>query len=261
MIRALWSAATGMKAQQTNLDVIANNLANVNTSGFKKQRADFQDLVYQIDREPGAPVEPGSTVPTGVQVGLGSRVAGTGRMMGQGSAQVTENPTDIMIQGPGFFQVILPDGSTAYSRNGAFQVDGQGQFVTTDGYLLEPSIAVPEDAVELTVSDTGVVSVKIPGDTLFQEIGQIELARFVNPPGLLAQGKSLFLETDASGAPMTAYPGEDGMGTIIQGALEMSNVQVVEEMVAMITAQRAYEAGSKAVKTADDMLAIANSMK
>ena len=261
MIRALWSAATGMKAQQTNLDVIANNLANVNTSGFKKQRADFQDLVYQIDREPGAPVEPGSTVPTGVQVGLGSRVAGTGRMMGQGSAQVTESPTDIMIQGPGFFQVILPDGTTAYTRSGAFQVDGQGQFVTTDGYLLEPSIAVPEDAVELTVSDTGVVSVKIPGDALFQEIGQIELARFVNPPGLLAQGKSLFLETDASGAPMTAYPGEDGMGTIIQGALEMSNVQVVEEMVAMITAQRAYEAGSKAVKTADDMLAIANSMK
>jgi flagellar basal-body rod protein FlgG len=261
MIRALWSAATGMKAQQTNLDVIANNLANVNTSGFKKQRADFQDLVYQIDREPGAPVEPGSTVPTGVQVGLGSRVAGTGRMMGQGSAQITENPTDIMIQGPGFFQIILPDGSTAYTRNGALKVDGQGQMVTTDGYLLEPSIAVPEDAVELTVSDTGIVSVRIPGDTLFQEIGQIELARFVNPPGLLAQGKSLFLETDASGAPMTAYPGEDGMGTIIQGALEMSNVQVVEEMVAMITAQRAYEAGSKAVKTADDMLAIANSMK
>jgi len=261
MIRALWSAATGMKAQQTNLDVIANNLANVNTSGFKKQRADFQDLVYQIDREPGAPVEPGSTVPTGVQVGLGSRVAGTGRMMGQGSAQITENPTDIMIQGPGFFQIILPDGSTAYTRNGALKVDGQGQMVTTDGYLLEPSIAVPEDAVELTVSDTGIVSVRIPGDALFQEIGQIELARFVNPPGLLAQGKSLFLETDASGAPMTAYPGEDGMGTIIQGALEMSNVQVVEEMVAMITAQRAYEAGSKAVKTADDMLAIANSMK
>ena len=250
-----------MKAQQTNLDVIANNLANVNTSGFKKQRADFQDLVYQIDREPGAPVEPGSTVPTGVQVGLGSRVAGTGRMMGQGSAQITENPTDIMIQGPGFFQIILPDGSTAYTRNGALKVDGQGQMVTTDGYLLEPSIAVPEDAVELTVSDTGIVSVRIPGDALFQEIGQIELARFVNPPGLLAQGKSLFLETDASGAPMTAYPGEDGMGTIIQGALEMSNVQVVEEMVAMITAQRAYEAGSKAVKTADDMLAIANSMK
>jgi len=261
MIRALWSAATGMKAQQTNLDVIANNLANVNTSGFKKQRADFQDLVYQIDREPGAPVEPGSTVPTGVQVGLGSRVVGTGRIMGQGSAQVTENPTDIMIQGPGFFQVVIPDGSIAYTRNGALKLDGEGQLVTTDGYLVEPSVSVPEDAVELTVSDTGVVSVRIPGDPLFQEVGQLELARFVNPAGMLAQGKSLFLETDASGAPMIASPGEDGMGTIIQGALEMSNVQVVEEMLAMITAQRAYEAGSKAVKTADDMLAIANSMK
>lgn len=261
MIRALWSAATGMKAQQTNLDVIANNLANVNTSGFKKQRADFEDLIYQIDREPGAPVEPGSTIPTGVQIGLGSRVVGTGRIMSQGSAQVTETPTDIMIQGPGFFQVIIPDGSTAYTRNGAMKLDGDGQIVTNDGYLLEPSIVVPEDAVELTISDTGVVSVRTSDDTLFQEIGQIELARFVNPPGMLAQGKSLFLETDASGAPIVANPGEDGMGTIIQGALEMSNVQVVEEMVAMITAQRAYEAGSKAVKTADDMLAIANAMK
>ncbi|GAB6280941.1 MAG: flagellar basal-body rod protein FlgG [Thermovirga sp.] len=261
MIRALWSAATGMKAQQTNLDVIANNLANVNTSGFKKQRADFEDLIYQIDREPGAPVEPGSTIPTGVQIGLGSRVVGTGRIMSQGSTQVTETPTDIMIQGPGFFQVIIPDGSTAYTRNGAMKLDGDGQIVTNDGYLLEPSIVVPEDAVELTISDTGVVSVRTSDDTLFQEIGQIELARFVNPPGMLAQGKSLFLETDASGAPIVANPGEDGMGTIIQGALEMSNVQVVEEMVAMITAQRAYEAGSKAVKTADDMLAIANAME
>lgn len=261
MIRALWSAATGMKAQQTNLDVIANNLANVNTSGFKKQRADFEDLIYQIDREPGAPVEPGSTIPTGVQVGLGSRVSGTGRLMSQGSTQVTDTPTDMMIQGPGFFQVIIPDGSTAYTRNGAMQLDGKGQIVTSDGYLLEPSIVIPEDAVELTVSDTGVVSVRIPGDPLFQEVGQIELARFVNPSGMLAQGKSLFLETDASGAPIIGNPGEDGMGTIIQGSLEMSNVQVVEEMVAMITAQRAYEAGSKAVKTADDMLAIANAMK
>lgn len=261
MIRALWSAASGMKAQQTNLDVIANNLANVNTSGFKKQRADFEDLLYQIDREPGAPVETGSTVPTGVQVGLGSRVTGTSRMMGQGTAEVTDNPTDMMIQGDGYFQVILPNGEIAYTRNGAFGVDGEGQMVTSDGYLLEPTISIPEDATEISISDTGIVSVKVADDPLFQEIGEIELARFVNPAGLLAAGKSLFMETDASGAPIVAAPTEEGIGSIVQRTIERSNVQVVEEMVSMITAQRAYEAGSKAIQTADDLLAIANSMK
>ncbi len=261
MIRALWSAASGMKAQQTNLDVIANNLANVNTSGFKKQRADFEDLLYQIDREPGAPVEPGSTVPTGVQVGLGSRVTGTMRMMGQGTAEVTDNPTDIMIQGDGFFQVTLPNGSIAYTRNGAFSIDGEGQMVTMDGYILEPAVTIPEDTTEMNISDTGIVSVKVADDPLFQEIGEIELARFVNPAGLLAAGKSLFLETDASGAPIVGTPSEDGIGSIVQGTIERSNVQVVEEMVSMITAQRAYEAGSKAIQTADELLAIANSMK
>lgn len=261
MIRALWSAATGMKAQQTNLDVISNNLANVNTAGFKKQRADFEDLLYQIDREPGAPVEPGSTVPTGVQVGLGSRVSGTERIMTTGTVQVTDNPTDMMIRGEGYFQVVLPDGNIGYTRNGAWKIDGDGQMVTSDGYLLEPGITIPENAMEISISDTGVVSVKEPGDALFQEIGQVELARFVNPGGLLAMGKSLFLETDASGAPIVAEPSEDGMGTVVQGSLEMSNVQVVEEMVGMITAQRAYEASSKAIQTADDLLGIANSMK
>lgn len=261
MIRALWSAATGMKAQQTNLDVIANNLANVNTAGFKKQRADFEDLLYQIDREPGAPVDPGSTVPTGVQVGLGSRVSGTERIMTTGTVAVTENPTDMMIRGDGYFQVVLPDGNIGYTRNGAWKIDGDGQMVTSDGYLLEPGVTVPDDAMEISISDTGVVAVKEPGDALFQEIGQIELARFVNPGGLLAMGKSLFLETDASGAPIVGQPGEEGVGTVIQGSLEMSNVQVVEEMVGMITAQRAYEASSKAIRTADDLLSIANSMK
>jgi len=261
MLRALWSSATGMKAQQTNLDVVANNLANVNTAGFKKQRADFEDLLYQVDREPGAPVEPGSTVPTGVQVGLGSRVVGTPRMMSQGTVQVTENPLDLMISGDGFFQVTLPDGSIAYTRNGAFKVDGEGQIVTTDGYLLEPAIVIPDDAEEIMISETGVVSVKVQGDPQGQEIGQIELARFINPAGLLAKGNSLFVETDASGAPIVAVPGEEGLGSIVQGALEMSNVQVVDEMVNMIEAQRAYEASSKAIQTADDLLAIANSMK
>ncbi|MFA0888236.1 MAG: flagellar basal-body rod protein FlgG [Synergistales bacterium] len=261
MIRALWSAASGMKAQQTNLDVIANNLANVNTTGFKKERAEFQDLLYQVDREPGAPVEPGSTVPTGIQVGVGSRVAGTDRLMGQGTVQITDNPLDLMIQGKGFFRVAMPDGTTAYTRAGSFKVDSQGQVVTSDGYLLDPPVTVPEDAMEITVGETGVVSVKTAGDSAFQEIGQIELARFVNPAGLLAVGRNLFVETDASGAPFAGNPGEDGMGSLVQGSLEMSNVQVVEEMVSLIVAQRAYEASSKAVQTADDMLGIANALK
>lgn len=261
MIRALWSAASGMKAQQTNLDVIANNLANVNTAGFKKERAEFEDLLYQIDREPGAPVEPGSTVPTGIQVGVGSRVAGTDRLMGQGTVQVTDNPLDLMIQGKGFFQIAMPDGSTAYTRAGSFKVDAQGQVVTSDGYLLEPPITVPEDAMEIAVGENGAVSVKTAGSSAFEEIGQIELARFVNPAGLLAVGKNLFLETDASGAPVVGNPGEDGMGSLVQGSLEMSNVQVVDEMVSLIVAQRAYEASSKAVQTADDMLGIANTLK
>jgi flagellar basal-body rod protein FlgG len=261
MIRALWSAASGMKAQQTNLDVIANNLANVNTTGFKKERAEFEDLLYQIDREPGAPVEPGSTVPTGIQVGVGSRVAGTDRLMGQGTVQVTDNPLDLMIQGKGFFQIAMPDGSTAYTRAGSFKVDAQGQVVTSDGYLLEPPITVPEDAMEIAVGENGAVSVKTAGSSTFEEIGQIELARFVNPAGLLAVGKNLFLETDASGTPVVSNPGEDGMGSLVQGSLEMSNVQVVDEMVSLIVAQRAYEASSKAVQTADDMLGIANTLK
>jgi flagellar basal-body rod protein FlgG len=250
-----------MKAQQTNLDVIANNLANVNTTGFKKERAEFEDLLYQIDREPGAPVEPGSTVPTGIQVGVGSRVAGTDRLMGQGTVQVTDNPLDLMIQGKGFFQIAMPDGSTAYTRAGSFKVDAQGQVVTSDGYLLEPPITVPEDAMEIAVGENGAVSVKTAGSSTFEEIGQIELARFVNPAGLLAVGKNLFLETDASGTPVVSNPGEDGMGSLVQGSLEMSNVQVVDEMVSLIVAQRAYEASSKAVQTADDMLGIANTLK
>jgi flagellar basal-body rod protein FlgG len=250
-----------MKAQQTNLDVIANNLANVNTTGFKKERAEFQDLLYQIDREPGAPVEPGSTVPTGIQVGVGSRVAGTDRLMGQGTVQVTDNPLDLMIQGKGFFQIAMPDGNTAYTRAGSFKVDAQGQIVTSDGYLLEPPITVPEDAMEISVGETGIVSVKTAGSSAFEEIGQIELARFVNPAGLLAVGKNLFLETDASGAPFVGNPGEDGMGSLVQGSLEMSNVQVVDEMVSLIVAQRAYEASSKAVQAADDMLGIANTLR
>ncbi|EHM09775.1 flagellar basal-body rod protein FlgG [Thermanaerovibrio velox DSM 12556] len=261
MIRSLWSGATGMIAQQTNLDVVSHNLANVNTSGFKKLRADFQDLMYQIDREPGAPVEPASMIPKGIQVGLGSRVAGTSRIMGQGNMQVTGNPTDVAIEGDGFFQVTMPDGTVAYTRDGSWRIDGNGQIVTADGYLLEPAVTVPNNAKEIIISPTGQVSVLLPGDPNPQEIGQIQLARFVNPGGLKALGKNLFIETPASGAPIVGNPGEEGLGNTIQRTLEMANVQVVEEMVNMIVAQRAYEANSKTISTADELLRIANNLR
>jgi len=261
MIRSLWSGATGMIAQQTNLDVISNNLANVNTSGYKKMRADFEDLLYQIDREPGAPVEPDSMLPTGIQVGLGTRVVGTNRLMGPGNIQITSNPLDVAIEGDGFFQVTMPDGTIAYTRDGSWKIDADGQIITSNGYLLEPEIVIPEDAMEVIISPTGVVSVRLPNQVALDEIGQIELARFVNPAGLMAIGKNLFLETEASGEPILNNPGEEGMGTLLQGALEMANVQVVEEMVNMIIAQRAYEANSKTIQTADELLRIANNLR
>ncbi|MCF7936340.1 MAG: flagellar basal-body rod protein FlgG [Synergistales bacterium] len=261
MIRSLWSGATGMIAQQTNLDVISNNLANVNTTGYKKTRADFEDLLYQIDREPGAPVEPSSMVPTGIQVGLGTRVVGTNRLMSPGNQKVTGNQLDVSIEGDGFFQVQLPDGDIAYTRDGSWSIDGEGQIVTSNGYLLQPGITVPEEAEEITISATGDVSVLLPGDPEPQNIGQLELARFVNPGGLKAMGKNLFMETPASGEPLVAEPGQEGLGTTLQGVLEMSNVEVVEEMVNMIVAQRAYEANSKTIQTADDLLQMANNLR
>lgn len=261
MLRALWTSASGMIAQQTNLDVTTNNLANVNTSGFKKKRADFADLLYQINREPGAPVEPASMVPTGVQVGLGVRVVGTPRIMTQGNLQVTDRPLDITIEGDGFFQVLQPNGEVAYTRAGGWNLDGEGQVVNTDGLLIEPAILVPEDATEIMISPEGLVSVKIDGQPEPEEIGQIELARFVNSGGLRAIGKNLFLETAARGAPIVGNPGDEGLGQVHQGILEMSNVQVVDEMVNLIIAQRAYEANSKGVQTADELLRIANGLK
>ncbi len=261
MIRSLYSGATGMIAQQTNLDVVSNNLANANTAGFKKIRADFEDLLYQIDREPGAPVEPDSMVPTGIQVGLGTRVVGTNRIMTAGNLQVTGNPLDVAIEGDGFFQVVLPNGEIAYTRDGSWSIDGEGQMVTSNGYLLDPAIVIPEDALEVVISATGDVSVTLPDEVDPQNVGQLELARFVNPAGLKAVGKNLFLETPASGDPIVAEPGDEGMGTTIQTILEMSNVQVVEEMVNMIVAQRAYEANSKTIQTADNLLQIANGLR
>jgi flagellar basal-body rod protein FlgG len=251
-----------MVAQQTNLDVVSHNLANVNTTGYKKRRADFQDLLYQIYREPGSPVEPNSTIPTGVQVGLGTRVIGTPSFMTEGYMQVTDSPLDWCVAGKhGFFQVTMQDGTIAYTRAGSWQIDGDGQIVNHEGLLLEPAITIPEDAVEITLGNDGVISVKLAGERQAQEVGELELARFVNPAGLQALGSNLFVETDASGAPILAAPGVDGMSQVRQGILEMSNVQVVDEMVGMIIAQRAYEANSKGVQTADDLLRIANGLK
>lgn len=262
MLRSLWSSASGMIAQQTNLDVVAHNLSNVNTSGFKKKRADFEDLLYQIDREPGTPVEPNSTVPVGVQVGLGTRVIGTPSFMTEGNLQITEAPLDWAITGKeGFFQVTMMDGTLGYTRAGSWQRDADGQIVNHDGLLLEPAITIPDDAVEVMLSPDGIVSVKLSGETESIELGQLELARFINPSGLRALGNNLFQETDASGPPILDVPGENGMSQVRQGILEMANVQVVEEMVEMIIAQRAYEANSKGLQTADDLLRIANGLK
>jgi flagellar basal-body rod protein FlgG len=261
MLRSLWAGASGMIAQQTHLDVVANDLANVNTSGFKKIRADFQDLIYQINREPGSPVEPDSMIPTGIQVGLGTKVVGTTRMFMQGSLQTTDNPTDVAITGEGFYQVTLPDGTIAYTRDSNWKIDANGQIVTHDGYLLEPAVVVPDDASDFAVSPTGAITVRIIGAVEPEEIGQIELARFVNPAGLRSMGRNLFIETAASGGPLIGNPGDEGYGTLEQRALEMSNVQVVEEMVEMIVAQRAYEANSKTISTADELLRIANNLR
>ncbi|MBQ9527880.1 MAG: flagellar basal-body rod protein FlgG [Fretibacterium sp.] len=262
MLRSLWTSASGMIAQQTHLDVVSHNLANVNTQGYKKRRADFEDLMYQIWREPGTPVEPNSVVPTGIQVGLGTRVTATPSFGVQGNFQITDNPLDWVIAGAdAYFQVTMQDGTIAYTRAGAWQLDNDGQIVSEDGLLLEPAIVVPEDAEEIQLSNTGLVTVRMPGQTDLQEIGQLELVRFINPAGLRALGDRLFVETPASGAPIAGQPGAEGMPEVRQKVIEMSNVQVVEEMVEMIVAQRAYEANSKGIQTADDLLRIANGLK
>jgi flagellar basal-body rod protein FlgG len=257
MIRALFSAATGMQAQQVNLDVIANNLANVNTAGFKRSRADFQDLLYQTMRPAG--VKAGSNeVPTGVQVGGGTKLVATQKIFAQGNFQQTDNPFDVTIEGEGFFQLSRPDGTIAYTRAGTFKRDSQGQVVNADGLALQPAMTIPQDALSVSISNEGQVSVTTAGSTTPQQLGQIELARFINPAGLNAIGKNQFLATQASGTATTGQPGQNGFGSVSQGFLESSNVSVVEEMVNMIAAQRAFEVNSKAIRTADEMLQIAN---
>jgi flagellar basal-body rod protein FlgG len=261
MQRALWIASTGMQAQTLNIDVIANNLANVNTSGFKSSRADFQDLLYHSMRAPGSVSAQGSDVPTGIQIGHGTRPVATQKLFSQGDYQQTQNQLDIAIEGKGFFQIVQPNGEIAYTRAGSFKLDGDGRIVTSDGYLLEPEITIPIDALSISIGTDGTVSIKQSGETEPTEVGTIELAMFINPTGLESIGRNLYLPTGSSGEVTTGTAGEDGFGTLAQGYLEMSNVSVVDEMVNMITAQRAYELNSKAVRTVDDMLQMANNLK
>ena len=261
MMRSLWTAGTGMLAQQLNIDVISNNLSNVNTVGFKKKRAEFEDLLYQTIRGGGNADLPSPQQPASLQVGLGSRLAATNQLFMQGNAQQTGNPLDIMIDGDGFFQVQLPDNKIGYTRSGDFKVDGLGRILTSDGYMLQPEITIPEGSTNITVSSDGTVTALLPGETDSQVIGQMELVKFINPAGLDAIGSNLWIQTGQSGEPVNVTPGTEGMGTIIQGSLEMANVQVVEEMINMIVAQRAYDVNSKAVQASDEMLQVASNLR
>jgi len=261
MVRALYTAATGMMAQQLNMDVVSNNLANVNTAGFKRSRSDFQDLLYQTVREAGTAVATGAQVPSGIQIGLGTRSAAVQRLFTQGDFQHTENPLDLVIEGQGFFTVLAADGRPAYTRDGSFKLDSQGRLVTSDGFPLQPEIVIPQEATSISVGADGTVTVTIPGQDQPQEVGKIEIARFVNPAGLTAMGRNLYRPTAASGDAVTGTPGQSGFGTIGQGFVEMSNVKVVEEMVNLITAQRAYEINSKTIQAADEMLNIASNLR
>lgn len=251
---ALWVAKTGLDAQQTRLQVVSNNLANASTTGFKKDRAIFEDLLYQNYRQPGAQATQDSTLPSGLMLGTGVRVAGTQKMHLQGGFVQTGNSLDMAIQGNGFFQVLRPDGSIAYTRNGQFQVNEQGQVVTNDGYQLEPSIVVPQNVTSLTIGIDGTVSALEPGNTAPTNLGTIETAQFVNPAGLMPIGENQFLETQSSGSPGTGIPGLDGRGSLLQGSLESSNVNTVEELVNLIETQRAFEMNSKSISTADQMM-------
>jgi flagellar basal-body rod protein FlgG len=261
MLRSLFTAATGMTAQQQNIDVISNNLANVNTTGFKRARADFQDLLYQTLREPGAASSNQTEIPTGIQLGLGVRAAAVQRLFLEGDFQQTQNQLDIAIDGAGFYPIKLPDGETAYSRAGSFKLDSQGRVVNSDGFPLEPEITVPNDAVSISIGKDGTVSVLQAGNTASQQLGQIQLANFPNPAGLSGRGGNLFQRTTASGDPITGAPGQGGLGGLSQGVLEVSNVSVVEEMVNLISGQRAYEINSKAIQASDEMLQTAANLR
>lgn len=254
MIRSLWIAKTGLDAQQTNMDVIANNLANVSTNGFKRQRAVFEDLMYQTLRQPGAQSSEQTTLPTGLQIGTGTRPVATERLHSQGNLSQTSSSKDVAINGQGFFQVQMPDGTTAYTRDGSFQTDANGQLVTNSGFPVQPAITIPANALSMTVARDGTVSVTQAGQAAAVQVGQLTLATFVNDAGLESVGENLYMETQASGAPTESAPGNNGAGTLYQGYVETSNVNVAEELVSMIQTQRAYEINSKAISTSDAML-------
>ena len=254
MLRSLHIARTGLETQQTQLDVISNNLANVSTTGHKRTRAIFEDLLYQTIRQPGAQSTQQTQLPSGFQLGVGSRTVATERIHQQGSLQQTSNELDLAINGRGFFQIQMPDGTTAYTRDGSFQKDSQGALVTASGYAVLPNIALPANAIATTIGRDGTVSVTTPGAAAPTQVGTLQLASFVNPTGLQSQGENLYIETAASGAPVINDPGIDGMGLLNQGYVETSNVNVAEELVNMIITQRAYELNSRAISTSDQML-------
>ena len=261
-MRAMNIAATGMQAQQLNVEVISHNIANVNTTGYKHQRAEFQDLLYENIRRPGAPSsDAGTIVPAGIQLGLGVKTAAVYRVDTQGSLRLTENSLDLAIEGDGYFPIDLPDGSVGYTRAGTFQLNAQGVVVTADGHPLQPGLTVDPTATEIGVNASGEVVVKLPGQVQDQVVGQIQLANFVNRAGLAAIGDNIFLETDASGAAALSTPGQNGVGTIRQGFIEASNVNVVGELTNMITAQRAYEMNSKVIQTTDEMYSTVTQMR
>ncbi len=261
MIRALYSAASGMSAQQLNVDNIAHNLANANTTGFKMRRAQFQDLMYQTLVQPGASAGAQTTIPTGLQLGLGTRTVSNEILFSQGDFSMTNNPLDLVIQGKGFFQVRRPTGETAYTRSGGFHLDRDGNIVTSDGEALEPQITIPAEAQGVTIGSDGTVSYSLPGQTATQVAGQIQIANFANPAGLNSIGKNLYMPTDSSGEAQIGTPGgQEGMGALLQGYVEQSNVSVVSEFINLIVAQRAYEANSKIVRAADEMYQQANNV-
>ncbi|OIP25338.1 flagellar basal-body rod protein FlgG [bacterium CG2_30_54_10] len=261
MMRSLYSASTGMKGQETNIDVISNNLSNVTSTGFKKSRVDFQDLMYQTLKESGSPISSGNTYPVGIQLGHGVRPVAVQKIFTQGEFQQTDNPLDVVIEGKGFFQVQLPNGDVAYSRDGAWKISSTGQVVTSDGYLVIPNITIPQNAIGINITSSGIFAVKMPNQVDLEVLGQIETSDFINPAGLKAIGRNLFIPTGSSGDPVVGIPGTQELGEIAQGFIEMSNVKVVEEMVNMIVAQRAYEANSKTIQTSDTMLQIANNLR
>jgi flagellar basal-body rod protein FlgG len=254
MIRSLWISKTGLDAQQTNMDVTANNLANVSTNGFKRARAVFEDLLYQTLRQPGAQSSQQTQLPSGLQLGTGVRPVATERIFTQGNLQQTNNPLDVAINGGGFFQIAMPDGTTSYTRDGSFHVDSQGQLVTSSGFQVQPAITIPANALSVTVSRDGVISVTRAGAAAPTQVGSLQLASFINPAGLQSMGENLYVETAASGTPNANAPGSNGLGLLNQGYVETSNVNVVEELVNMIQTQRAYEINSKAITTSDQML-------